>query len=59
MTFVFIRELYVGRLHMMDLSDPVVRDKAKQVNWVTIHRVCGELAVSRSIGTVLNLPMLG
>jgi serine/threonine protein phosphatase PrpC len=34
----------------MDLSDPLVRDKAQQVNWVTIHRVCGELAVSRSIG---------
>jgi len=44
------RELYMGRLHRMDLSDPVVRDKAQQVNWVTIHRVCGELAVSRSIG---------
>ena len=44
------RELYMGRLHRMDLSDPVVRDKAQQVNWVTIHRVCGELAVSRSFG---------
>ena len=44
------RELYMGRLHRMDLSDPVVRDKAQQVTWVTIHRVCGELAVSRSIG---------
>lgn len=44
------KELYVGRLHMMDLSDPLVRDKAKEVNWVTINRVCGELAVSRSIG---------
>ena len=44
------KELYMGRLHRMDLSDPVVRDKAQQVNWVTIHRVCGELAVSRSIG---------
>lgn len=44
------KELYMGRLHRMDLSDPVVRDKAQQVNWVTITRVCGELAVSRSIG---------
>lgn len=43
-------ELYMGRLHRMDLSDPIVRDKAKGVTWVTIHRVCGELAVSRSIG---------
>ena len=44
------KELYMGRLHRMDLSDPVVRDKAQKVTWVTIHRVCGELAVSRSIG---------
>jgi serine/threonine protein phosphatase PrpC len=44
------KELYMGRLHRMDLSDPVVRDKAEKVNWTTIHRVCGELAVSRSIG---------
>ena len=40
----------MGRLHRMDLSDPLVIGKAKEVNWVTIHRVCGELAVSRSIG---------
>ena len=44
------RELYMGRLHRMDLSDPSVREQAKAVTWVTIHRVCGELAVSRSIG---------
>lgn len=44
------KELYMGRLHRMDLSDPLVKKKAEQVNWVTIHRVCGELAVSRSIG---------
>ena len=44
------KELYMGRLHRMDLSDPVVRDKAQKVTWVVIHRVCGELAVSRSIG---------
>jgi hypothetical protein len=40
----------MARLHRMDLSDPVVRDKAQQVSWVTIHRVCGEISVSRSIG---------
>ena len=40
----------MGRLHRMDLTDPLVRDKAQKVSWVTIHRVCGELAVSRSIG---------
>jgi len=44
------KELYMGRLHRMDLSDPVVRDKAQKVSWVTIHRVCGELSVSRSFG---------
>ena len=25
------KELYMARLHRMDLSDPVVRDKAQQV----------------------------
>jgi serine/threonine protein phosphatase PrpC len=44
------KELYVGRLHMMDLTVPAIRNKAQEVNWVTIHRVCGELAISRSIG---------
>ena len=44
------KELYMARLHRMDLSDPVVRDKAQHVSWVTIHRVCGEISVSRSIG---------
>jgi serine/threonine protein phosphatase PrpC len=44
------RELYLARLHHMDLADPLVMDKAQNMNWVTIHRVCGELAVSRSIG---------
>lgn len=38
------------RLHRMDLSDPDVRDKANQISWVTINRVCGEISVSRSIG---------
>lgn len=40
----------MARLHRMDLADPLVMDKAQNMNWVTIHRVCGELAVSRSIG---------
>lgn len=40
----------MGRLHHMDLADPLVMDKAQSIPWVTIHRVCGELAVSRSIG---------
>lgn len=44
------KELYMGRLHRMDLSDPLIKSKAEKVNWTTIHRVCGELAVSRSIG---------
>jgi serine/threonine protein phosphatase PrpC len=46
------KELYMGRLHRMadHLDDPLVLSRAQQVNWVTIHRVCGELAVSRSIG---------
>jgi hypothetical protein len=44
------RELYLYRLHRMDLSDAVVRDKANQISWVTINRVCGEISVSRSIG---------
>ena len=44
------KELYMARLHRMDLTDPVVRDKAQLVSWVTIYRVCGEISVSRSIG---------
>lgn len=43
-------ELYIARLKQMDLSDPFAYDKAKNLDWVTISRVCGELAVSRSIG---------
>jgi serine/threonine protein phosphatase PrpC len=38
------------RLHRMDLSDPHIVDKANQISWVTINRVCGEISVSRSIG---------
>ena len=45
------KDLYLGRLHHMDLQDPVIRERAqKDVKFVTIHRVCGELSVSRSIG---------
>lgn len=44
------KELPMGRLHCMDLSNPEIVDRAKEVQWTTIHRVCGELAVSRSIG---------
>ena len=44
------KELYMARLHRMDLSDPIVRDKAQLVSWVTIYRVCGEISISRSIG---------
>ena len=44
------QELYMGRLHRMDLTDPLVRDIASQVKFVTIYRVCGDLAVTRSIG---------
>ena len=41
----------MARLHQMDLDDPVIRQSAEQiVRWVTIFRVNGELAVSRSIG---------
>lgn len=29
------KELYMARLHRMDLSDPLVRDKAQQVRTVT------------------------
>lgn len=44
------KELFMGRLHRMDLSDNRVVEEAKKVTWVINHRVCGELAVSRSIG---------
>ena len=44
------KELDMSRLHRMDLNDSLVVSQAKQVSWVTINRVCGELAVSRSIG---------
>ena len=34
----------------MDLQDEKVRSKAEKISWVVIHRVVGELALSRSIG---------
>eukprot|EP00599_Poterioochromonas_sp_BG-1_P005644 CAMPEP_0173144310 /NCGR_PEP_ID=MMETSP1105-20130129/7153_1 /TAXON_ID=2985 /ORGANISM="Ochromonas sp., Strain BG-1" /LENGTH=712 /DNA_ID=CAMNT_0014057959 /DNA_START=152 /DNA_END=2291 /DNA_ORIENTATION=+ len=44
------KELYMGRLHRIDYDDPMAVNKAKNINWVTIYRVCGELALTRSIG---------
>ncbi len=46
------RELQMSRLHSMDLQDPEIRQEALEqvVKWITIYRVNGELAVSRSIG---------
>lgn len=45
------RELQLSKLHSMDLSDPEIQQRAERVvKWVTIHRVNGELAVSRAIG---------
>jgi serine/threonine protein phosphatase PrpC len=45
------KDLYMGRVHLMDLSDLSIRERAQeQVTWLTIRRVCGDLAVSRSIG---------
>lgn len=44
------KELYMGRLHRMDILNPLGRRLAENINFVTIHRVCGDLAVSRSIG---------
>lgn len=44
------KELYMARLHRMDFSEPIAREKAEQMTWTTIYRVCGEISVSRSIG---------
>ncbi|CAN0475660.1 unnamed protein product [Ectocarpus sp. 12 AP-2014] len=45
------RELFLRQLKQMDLDDPQIRMAATEhVRWTTITRVCGELAVSRSIG---------
>lgn len=35
---------------MMNLSKAEVRSKAKDISWVIIYRICGEISVSRSIG---------
>ena len=41
----------MGQLHRMDLSDPdIVKAAEAVVQWTTISRVCGELAVSRALG---------
>jgi len=45
------KELFVGRLHRMDLNDPDIAEQAASgIQWTTIHRVLGEVSVSRSIG---------
>ena len=45
------RELYLSRLHDMDLQDPFIKSYAEQkVGMVSIHRVNGEISVSRAFG---------
>ncbi len=46
----FCRELYLARLHQMDLLDPVIQKAVANMNFVTINRVCGEMSIARSIG---------
>jgi hypothetical protein len=50
---VFSRELYFGRLHRMDLEDQYILQRAEALDFTSIYRVCGEIAVSRSIGMLL------
>ena len=46
-------DLCVGRLHAMDLDDPEISEQAhERVRLNEIHRVCGEVAVTRAIGDV-------
>mmetsp|Transcript_8995 Transcript_8995/g.28066 ORF Transcript_8995/g.28066 Transcript_8995/m.28066 type:complete len:725 (-) Transcript_8995:21-2195(-) len=46
-------DLCVGRLHSMDLEDPEISASASsRVRLNEIHRVCGEVAVSRALGDV-------
>ena len=46
-------DLCVGRLHSMDLDDPEILEHAhERVRLNEIHRVCGEVAVTRAIGDV-------
>ncbi len=48
------RELLIGKLHRMDLQqeDAYIHSQARTIDWVTIYRVCGDIAVSRSIGDI-------
>ena len=43
----------------MDLTDPLIHYVASQMNWFITNRVCGEIAVARSIGdwTMKTLPL--
>lgn len=36
----------------MDLEDEYILEKANEIQWTYIHRVCGEISVSRSIGDI-------
>jgi len=46
-------DLCVGRLHAMDLDDDEIFENAhERVRLNEIHRVCGEVAVTRAIGDV-------
>eukprot|EP01041_Mallomonas_annulata_P002751 gene2751-5419_t len=50
------RELNVGKILNIDVNDPEVREIIHQktgVEYTVIHRVCGELSVSRSIGDAM------
>ncbi len=44
----------IGKLRRMDLQqeDPYILSLAKQIDWTSVHRVCGDVAVSRSIGDI-------
>ena len=48
------KELYMGRLHRIYYDDPLAINKAKNMQWTTIYRLCGELALTRSIGKKLQ-----
>jgi len=47
------KELYNGTSYIRDLSTQI--SITNEINYMTIHRVCGELSVSRSIGYKNNL----
>lgn len=40
----------MDRLRRMDVHNPQIYSRASAMGWVTIHRVIGDIAVSRSIG---------